>query len=69
MSPDGARSWSGSRETTNLLLGTNVVVLAAGFIRLGGVGPWTIQVLSELILLFVLLIAVVLVAGRILVHE
>ncbi len=41
MSSDAARQWAGRRETTNLVLGTNIVVLAAGFIRLGDVGPWT----------------------------
>ena len=64
MTSDETRSWGSRRKTTNLLLGTNVVVLAAGFIRLGTVGPLAIQALSELLLVFVLVTAVVLVLGR-----
>ncbi|PCR91116.1 hypothetical protein [Natrinema ejinorense] len=69
MSSDAGRSWAGSQETTNLLLGANIVVLAARFVRLGHVGPWPVRVLSELILLLVLLAAVVLVVGGLYSHE
>ncbi len=69
MSSDDTREWAGRRKTTNLLLGTNIVVLAAGFIRLGNVGPRTIQVLSELVLILVMITAVLLVLGRFFGHE
>ncbi|QCW02645.1 hypothetical protein [Natrinema pallidum] len=69
MSSDDTREWAGRRQTTNLLLGTNIVVLAAGFIRLGNVGPWPIRVLSELVLVLVMLIAVSLVLGSLVSHE
>lgn len=64
MSSESTRTWSARRKTTNLLLGTNIVVLAAGFVRLGNVGSWLIQALSELILVLVLFTAVVLVLWR-----
>ncbi|GAB7121157.1 hypothetical protein [Natrinema sp. JCM 9743] len=69
MSSDDTREWAGRRQTTNLLLGTNIVVLAAGFIRLGNVGPWPIRVLSELVLVLVMLTAVSLVLGSLVSHE
>ncbi|MGQ3410686.1 hypothetical protein ACT4ML_00275 [Natrinema sp. LN54] len=69
MSSEDARDWVASRETTNLLLGTNIVVLAAGFVRLGSVGPWPIQWLSELLLTLVLAVAVALVVGRLFNYE
>ncbi|SEP65183.1 hypothetical protein [Natrinema salaciae] len=66
MSSDGARSWTEKRKTTNLLLGTNIVVLAAGFTVVGNVGSPSAQAISKLILLLVLLTAVVLVVGALL---
>ncbi|ELY82292.1 hypothetical protein [Natrinema gari] len=69
MSSDDTREWAERRKTTNLLLGTNIVVLAAGFIRLGNVGPWMVQVLSELVLVLVLVTAVLLVFGSLFNHE
>ena len=64
MSSESARTWGARRTTTNLLLGTNVIVLAAGFIVLGRIGPRPVQALSELLLVLVLFVAVALVLGK-----
>ncbi|AFO56806.1 MULTISPECIES: hypothetical protein [unclassified Natrinema] len=69
MLPDDTSEWAERRKTTNLLLGTNIVVLAAGFIRLGNVGPRTVQALSELVLVLVMVTAVLLVFGSLFSHE
>lgn len=69
MASDEARSWVERRTTTNLLLGTNTVVLAAGFVRVGSVGSWLMQSLSELILSLVLFTAVVLVLWKLFSYE
>ncbi|MDS0478511.1 hypothetical protein [Natrinema sp. 1APR25-10V2] len=63
MPSDSTRPWSARRTTTNGLLGLNVVVLAAGFIAVGNVGPRSIQWLSELLLVLVVFVAAVLGLG------
>ncbi|WP_226007755.1 hypothetical protein [Natrinema salinisoli] len=60
-----------ARETknTNVLLGTNTVVLAAGFLSLGNISSRAIQAVSEVLLVLVLLTAIGLVSAGLFVQQ
>ncbi|ELZ16367.1 hypothetical protein NP511_09495 [Natrinema thermotolerans] len=60
---DGEDSWLASRETTNRLLGFAIVVLAAGFVSVGDIGPAAIRVVAESLLILILVAAIVLFLG------
>ncbi|WP_247003650.1 hypothetical protein [Halosolutus gelatinilyticus] len=56
---DGWEAWVASRKATNQLLGFMIVVLAAGFVSLGG-GYGGLQIVAELLLMLILLGAIIL---------
>ncbi|MFC4541005.1 hypothetical protein ACFO5R_03560 [Halosolutus amylolyticus] len=62
-------SWVSSRKATNQLLGFMIVVLAAGFVSVGDIGPGSIQVVSEAVLVLILVVAIVLFLGWLMLYD
>ncbi|WP_049924301.1 hypothetical protein [Halopiger djelfimassiliensis] len=60
---DETESWIASRKTTNMLLAFGIVVLAAGFVSVGDIGPASIRFVSETLLVLILVGALLLVLG------
>ncbi|WP_265109587.1 hypothetical protein [Halosolutus halophilus] len=63
MSNDADESWIASRKLTNQLLGFGIVVLAAGFVSVGEIGPASIRLVSETLLVAILVAAILLFLG------
>ncbi|ELY97880.1 hypothetical protein [Natrialba asiatica] len=53
-------NWLRSRKTTNQLLAFGIVVLAAGFVSVGDLGPASIRFVAETLLVVILVCSIAL---------